>query len=397
MKNIVILGAGYAGMMTALRLSHTTHKRADVTVTLINAGAYFVERIRLHELAAGNPPKRHMIMELLRGSGVEFIQAGVKEVNPDNNTVLMQTEDGEIEIRYDKLVYALGSMITKDTIPGQVEHAYTLNTDSASQLYTRLKDLANDKRVIIIGGGLTGIEAATEIAENYPNLQVSILTNGKLGQTLSRKAQDYLRKTFTEMNVEVLENRRVQVIEKKHLTMLDGNDESADVVVWTAGFVVPELARESGFAVDKTGRIVVDAYLRSLSHPDVYVAGDAMTYQEHVALENRMSCQSAMPLGTHVGDNLSRWVCGKSDKPFAFGYTTQCISLGQKRGLVQMIHPDDSMKEEIVTGRMGSFVKKAILNYTLWSIKLERRFPAYLWMKSIKLQEETKQRTITEY
>lgn len=397
MKNIVILGAGYAGMMTALRLSHTTGKRNDVKVTLINASDYFVERIRLHELAVGNPPERHKIIDLLRGSGVEFVQARVKEVNPNSNKILMQTKNGEKEVRYDKLVYALGSMIAKDTIPGIEKHAYTLNTNSAQQLQSRLKQLDSGKRVIVIGGGLTGIEAVTEIAESYPNLRISLLTNGKLGKTLSDKAQDYLQKTFSEMNIDILEGKRAQSIEKEHLLMQDGSAESADVVVWTAGFVVPKLAKESGFAVDKTGRVIVDAYLRSLSHSDVYVAGDAMTYQEHAPLENRMSCQTAMPLGTHVGDNLSRWILGKNDKRFAFGYITQCMSLGQKRGLLQMIHPDDSMKEKIITGRTGAFIKKAILNYTLLSIKLERRFPAYMWIKSIPLQKDTKQQAIAEY
>ena len=397
MKNIIILGAGYAGMMAALRLSHTSRKRKDVKVTLINAGDYFMERIRFHEVAAGHPPKRHAIVDLLRGSGIEFVQAQVLEVHPNTNTVVIQTKDGKVENHYDKLVYALGSMVAKDMIPGVVEHAYTLNAESAQKLQSKLKNLDNGKRVVIVGGGFTGIETATEIAESYPNLQVSLLTNGKLGQELSRKGQNYVQTTFDKMNIEVLEDRPAGAIEANRLVMQDGSYEATDIVVWTAGFVVPELARESGFAVDKSGRIIVDAYLRSVSHPDVFVAGDAMNFENRSRLNNRMSCQSAMPLGAHTGDNLANWISGETLAPFAFAYQFHCISLGQKRGLAQVVNPDDSMKEQVFTGRIGALIKRIILNYTLWSIQLERRFPAYIWLKSIQLVEHASSRTVAEH
>jgi NADH dehydrogenase FAD-containing subunit len=191
----------------------------------------------------------------------------------------------------------------------------------------------------------------------------------------------------------------VKAIEANHVVLEDSRILQSDATIWAAGFKVSPLAKESGFAVNKAGKILVDSELRSISHPDVYAAGDSIDFHDHTPLPMRMSCQIAMPLGAHVGQNLAAWVKNEEHESFQFGYAVQCIGLGQNRGLVQMIHPDDSMKEQIVTGRIGSFVKKGILNFTMWSLKLERIMPgAYVWAKSISLSStKTSQRAISEH
>jgi NADH dehydrogenase FAD-containing subunit len=395
MKNIIILGAGYAGMMAALRLSHTTRKHQDVQVTLISASDTFVERIRLHEVAAGHPPKSNKISHMLRGTKVDFVQAWVKAINLDAKHIELQTESGKQTHSYDKLVYALGSTVSRDEIQGVGEHAFTLDPNSASLLNERLKTA---KRVIVIGGGLTGIEVATEIAESHPNLKVIMLTSGKLGQNLSQSAQDYLHKAFAELGIEVREAVRVQAVEANHVVLQDASILQSDATVWAAGFKVSPLAKESGFAINKAGQILVDPELRSISHSDVFAAGDSIDFHDHTPLPMRMSCQLAMPLGAHVGQNLTAWVKNEAPQSFEFGYAVQCIGLGQNRGLVQMIHPDDSMKEQVVTGKIGSFVKKGILNFTMWSLKLERIMPAYITAKSIDIgAAKVSQQAAAEY
>jgi len=397
MKNILIIGAGYAGMMAALRLSHTTRNRKDVNVTLVSGAEHFVERILLHEVAADNPPEKHRIESLIARTGVDFLQGWVTDIHPESKTVAVQTTQGATSLQYDKLVYALGSSVKKNAIPGASEYAYSIDPESAPLLQNRLKSLSAGQQVMVIGGGLTGIESATEIAESYPDLQVTLITGGEFGENLSAKGQAYLRKVFAEMNITVLENVHVTAIEKDHLVTNDATLEHDGVVVRATGFAVPELAKQSGFAVDKAGRMLVDSQLRSISYSDVYVAGDALTFGDHASLENHMTCQTAMPLGTHVGDNLAAWIRGKQEEPFAFGYVLQCISLGQKRGLAQMVNPDHSMKPTVFTGRTGSIVKRIILTYTLWSIFLERRFPAYMWAKNISTQETSVRKPVAEH
>jgi NADH:quinone reductase (non-electrogenic) len=396
MKNIVILGAGYAGMMAALRLSHTTRRSNNVKVTLVNATDTFVERIRLHEVAVGQPPKSHKISHLLRDTNVQFVQAWVSAIYPDTKLVELKTSSGKQTLSYDKLVYALGSTVSRDTVAGVREHAFTLDPNSAPLLQERL-NIAN--QAVIIGGGLTGIEASTEIAEAYPNLKVTLLTSAKLGQNLSEAGQGYLHKAFAEMGIEVRENTRVDAVEAKRILLEDGSSLQSDATLWAAGFKVSELAQKVGFAVNTAGQILVDSELRSISHSDVYAAGDVVAFYKDTALPMRMSCNIAMPLGTHVAENLTAWLKNGEQKPFQFGYIAQCISLGKNRSLVQMVHPDDSTKEQVFTGFLASFVKKGILNYTMKMIELERSVSGvYIYPKNINIAEtETSQQAVAEH
>ena len=400
MKNIVILGAGYAGMMAALRLSHTTRKTRDTQITLVNAADTFVERIRLHEVAANNPPKAHRIQDMLRGTGVRFVQGWVTGIRPDKKTVEVHTGDKSIaSLAYDKLVYALGSSVDRSAVEGVRDYAYTLDSHSAPLLAQRMKTIAQKKgKVIVIGGGLTGIESATELAESFPDVQVTLLTDGKLGGNLSLAGQEYIGKTFTEMNIKILEQVTVARVSEQAVQFADGTVLASDATVWAAGFKPSTLAKEAGFAVNAIGQMIVDSYLRSISHPDVYAAGDSMTFESGAPLAMRMSCQIAMPLGSHVADNLAAWVQRQPEQSFRFGYAVQCISLGQKRGLVQMIHPDDSMKNQILTGWMGWATKRLILKGTFWALQLERLTRAYSWLKPINLnQSEPVRQPIAEH
>src|SRR5437879_2806832 len=105
---IVVIGAGYSGMMAALRLSGRT-RRHGATVTLVNQSDEFVERIRLHQRAAGQSPAVSTIPHMLRGTGVQFVQGRVTGLDPEHRGVSIETQGGAEEVGYDCLVYALGS------------------------------------------------------------------------------------------------------------------------------------------------------------------------------------------------------------------------------------------------------------------------------------------------
>jgi NADH:ubiquinone reductase (H+-translocating) len=389
MKNIVILGAGYAGLLAALRLSHTTRKTQTAQITLVNAADTFVERIRLHEVAANHPPQTHRIQAMIRGTGIRFMQGWVTGIHTDTKTVEVHTSDkGSESLSYDKLVYALGSSVDRSAVAGVRDYAYTLDSHSAPLLAQRMKSIAQKNgKVVVIGGGLTGIESATELAEAFPDVQVTLLTQGALAENLSSAAQDYISKTFAEMNIKVLEQVTVAKVTERNVQLTDGSTLASDATVWAAGFKPSTLAKEAGLAVNSIGQIIVDPYLRSISHADVYAAGDALTFEGNAPLAMRMSCQIAMPLGSHVADNLAAWLQNKPEQSFRFGYSVQCISLGQKRGLVQMIHPDDNMKPQIITGWMGWAAKRLILKGTFWALQLERLTRAYTWIKTLNLSQ----------
>lgn len=111
---IVILGAGYTGMLTAVRLARRT-RRLPVRITLVNPSDRFIERLRMHQIAAGQELADHRIPEMLDGTGVEFVRGWVTSVDPEARLV---TVDGDRVLPYDELVYALGSATDTDKVLG---------------------------------------------------------------------------------------------------------------------------------------------------------------------------------------------------------------------------------------------------------------------------------------
>jgi NADH dehydrogenase FAD-containing subunit len=365
---IAIIGAGYAGMIAALRLA----KQTDAQVTLVNATDVFVERIRLHEVAAGSSKVFHPLAPLLAGTGIRFVQGRVTHLDPTHKTLTIDTQAGN-PMRYDKLIYALGSRVNIDSVPGVREHAHSLDPAMAAQLHETLQALPVGARVVVCGGGLTGIEGASEIAEAYPQLRVELVTRESFGERLSASGRDYLRQAFARLGIAVREGISVQVVQAGALVTTSGTIPF-DVCLWAGSFVAHGLAREAGLAVNANGQVIVDNYLRSVSHPDIYAAGDA-AWVKNYPYAIRMGCVTALPMGAHVAANLRALLNGQPQQAFRFGYPGQCISLGRHDALVQLTRRDDDMRERIITGRVGALVKEFICRYTWTILQIERRLP----------------------
>ena len=125
MNEVLILGAGYTGMAAAVSLVGRVKGRDDVHITLVNPQTRFIERLRLHQTASGQALADLQIPDLLAGTGVDFVQGWVTAIDASAQTVRI---DDEYTLRYDTLVYALGSVADTDDVPGVEEFAYTLNS-----------------------------------------------------------------------------------------------------------------------------------------------------------------------------------------------------------------------------------------------------------------------------
>ncbi|GAA3123982.1 FAD-dependent oxidoreductase [Streptomyces rectiviolaceus] len=282
---IVVIGAGYAGAVAAGRLAKRLH-REDVAITLVNAEPDFVERVRMHQLTVGQDLKPRPFSEMFAGTGVELKVAKVTGVNVDRKTVAVidaqgtqgaeDTQGGTEELEYDTLVYALGSGWNAQGAPGTAEHAHEIaGRPGALRLRERLAGLDAGQRVLVVGGGLTGLEAATEIAEARPDLDVALAARGGLGDWLSPKGRGHVRKVFARLGITAHEQAAVADVRADRVTTADGTSIPAEVTVWTTGFAVHPIARATALEVTDTGQIVVDRTMRSVSHPDVYAVGDA--------------------------------------------------------------------------------------------------------------------------
>lgn len=383
---ILILGGGFAGVMAALRLAGKTRKE-QVEITLVSAQAQLIERTRMHQFVVGQKLKTYALPHLLRHSGVQFVQGTVTHLHPVHKQVVVENEAATQTLAYDKLVYALGSFVDLAKIPGAQENAFTMDWDSAQRVRMLLPEIAQrNERVAVIGAGLTGLELATELAECLPNLQVSLLCAGDLGADLSAKAENYVRSVVQKLSISLYEQCKVSRIEPTAIHCADGQSIQSDLCLVCTGFAVSPLAKQSGITVNALGQILLDEQLRSISHPDIYGAGDAATLAAD-GMNLRMACATAMPMAAYVADSISTASKGKPVQPFGFGFVIRCISLGRKAAVVQFVEPNDQPKSSVLTGQTAVWAKEAILQFVIRSMQLTRIFAsAYQWPQSISAQ-----------
>jgi len=352
---VLIVGAGYAGMSAAVQLAARVKGRDDVEVTLVNAQERFTERLRLHMAATGQQLAELSIPRLLEGTGARFVRGWVTAVDAGAKTVRI---DDDRVLRYDTLIYGLGS-VADPAVPGVEDHAYTLNSaQDAEVLADRLARLGGGT-VVVGGSGLTGVESAAEIAERHPELTVVLLGRREPGAAMSPKARAYLLSALARLGVQVRSGVEVAKVLPGAVELVGGGSVAADVVLWTSGTRMSPLADAAGLAVDKRGRIVTDAALRSVSHPEVYAVGDAAAIRQGYGVLHG-TCQSGMPTGVHAAVSIVRALRGKQPRPFRFGYYHTPVSLGRHDAVVQFTRPDDSPRRMYLTGRVAAWYKEAV-------------------------------------
>jgi NADH dehydrogenase FAD-containing subunit len=313
--------------------------------------------MRNHQLATGQRLRDLPLRDLLEGTGIRLVVDRVSHIDPEQRQV--ELASGAEPVGYDLLVYALGSHADLDAVPGAAEHA-TAVADAARAVRLRDRMLAAST-VAVVGGGLTGIEVATELAETYPDRRVRLVTGDTLGPALSERGQEHLYRTFDRLDIDLHEHAHVAKVAADGLLLADGEHVDADVVVWTTGFRVPDLARKAGLAVGDNGRMVVDGTMRSVSHPEVYGIGDAAAAHMPDGRELRMGCGPGGLAGAcavrAIGDRLA----GRTPRQLRVEVDGQCISLGRKDGLVQYTKADGSTLGPMLTGRPAALVKEAIV------------------------------------
>lgn len=373
---IVVLGAGYTGATAAGRLAKRLHPD-DTEITLVNADADFVERVRMHQLATGQDLKRRPLSEAYAGTGVTLRLARVTAVDADRRTVALADGNGTDEIAYDTLVYALGSTAADHGVPGVAEHAYDIAGRPATlRTRDRLDQLAAGGTVLVVGGGLTGIEAVTEIAEARPDLDVAIVARGGLGDWLNEKAQQHLRGVCDRLGITVHEHADIARVEATGAVTADDRVIPAQVTVWTTGFAVHPIAAATTLAVAATGQIIVDASMRSVSHPEVYAVGDAALADGPGDKPLRMSCASGTPMAWQAADAIAARLTGRAKFAKApLRYFNQCISLGRRDGIIQYVTADDRARSGLLTGRLAARYKEVVCRGAAWGISHPVLYP----------------------
>jgi NADH dehydrogenase len=375
--HIVVIGGGYAGTLAANHL----RLRADVDITLVNPRPVFVERIRLHQLAAGSGSAAVDYGTLL-GEGIKLVVDSAERINSAERQV--ELGSGAV-LDYDYLIYAVGSTgAVPAAVPGAVEFAYPIaEFEYAERLRAALEELHPDAPVTVVGAGLTGIETASELAEQ--GRRVTLVCGGLLGPSLSGPGRRSVAKWLRRLGVTVLETDVVREVRPDAVVFADGAIRPSALTVWTAGFGVPQLAARSGLSTDTLGRLLTDETLTSVDDPRIVAAGDAAAPSDQPL---RMSCQAAIPLGAQAANTVLSRIAGTSPAAINQAFTGQCISIGRSYATVQLARPDDTPVNLYIGGRFAATIKELVCKGTVWGIRREAAKPGwYRWIKGGKRAE----------
>ena len=371
---VVVIGGGYAGALAANHL----RLRADVDITLVNPRPKFVERLRLHQFAAGTGNATVDYGTLL-GEGVQLVVDSATRIDTELRTV--QLVSGRA-LDYDYVIYAVGSTgATSSSVPGAAEFAYPIvEFEQAQRLQAALDNLHPDAWITVVGAGLTGIETAAELAEQ--GLSVTLACGDRLAPSFSEPARRSIAKWLARHHVTVLEPDVVAEVRPDAVVFADGAVRPSTLTIWTAGFGVPELAVRSGLHTDPLGRLLTDETLTSVDDDRIVAAGDSASPSGRPL---RMSCYAALPTGAHAADTVLSRIAATQPAPLELAFVGSCVSLGRRAAVSQFTRKDDTPVNFYLGGRMGASIKEAGTRNTVRGIRREARKPgSVFWLKGGK-------------
>ncbi|NUS07732.1 MAG: FAD-dependent oxidoreductase [Nonomuraea sp.] len=367
----IVIGGGYAGALAANHL----RMRADVDVTLVNPRPEFVERVRLHQLAAGTGRATADYGTLLAES-VRLVVDSAAAIDAGARTVSL-TSGGTLD--YDYLVYAVGSTGTiPPSVPGAAEFAYGIaELEPALLLGARLEELPEDAPIVVVGGGLTGIETAAELAER--GRAVTLVCGRTLAPSFSGSGRRAVARWLSRHGVAVIEDAMVSEVGPDEVVLADGVVRESALTIWTGGFGVPGLAAASGLRTDELGRLLTDETLTSVDDDRIVAAGDAAAPSGQPL---RMSCYAAGPLGAQAANTVLSRIAGTEPAPINLAFSGACVSLGRRTAVRQVARKDDTAVNVYVGGRAGAAIKEFTCRFAVTRIRREATRPgSAMWLK----------------
>jgi NADH:quinone reductase (non-electrogenic) len=379
--DVVILGAGYAGLMAALRLDR---RKLALRIALVNASDQFLERVRLQESIVTEVVARiPSISGFLAGSNVEFIHGTVTSLDADRRCIQVVSNAQNREIMFDQAIYALGSRVDVDGIPGAAEHAYRLEAAegprSPAALRTRLRENAGQPiRVVTVGGAETAIEVAGEIKTAWPNVQVTMITSSRCGEFKGARVESAVCAELARLGVKMIDRETVAEVRSAEVVTNWGRTVPFDICVWSGGLRSAPVAGNAGLATDPRGRIWVDPNLRSISHRHVIAVGDAAHPIAPTGAPYRLSAFVAITTGAYAADVILAQQAKRRLEPFSFSTFGQGIAIG-RGGVGFPSYPDDKQAWFILTGRTARVVRNFFVWFIASALKLERRIPGLLF------------------
>ncbi|AAN68475.1 MULTISPECIES: NAD(P)/FAD-dependent oxidoreductase [Pseudomonas] len=344
MKQILIIGAGFAGLWSALSAIRQLDLNGSkgVEVTLLAPQAELHVRPRFYE------PDVHTmaapLQALFDAVNVRFVQGTAYHIDEAARRVGYRTRSGtRCTLPYDRLIMACGSELERPDMVG-IEHAFDVDKlDSAARLEAHLKSLASlpntpaRNTVVVAGGGFTGIETATELPARLrailgedAALRIVVIDRGaRIGAALGDGIRPAIEQACEALGVEWVCGATVVSVDPAGVQLDNGQRIDASTVVWTVGFKANPLTEQISGERDNRGRLHVDGNLKVKGNDAVYAAGD-VAYATCDELGNHavMSCQHAIALGRHAGNNAAAELLGVAPTAYSQPKYVTCLDLG---------------------------------------------------------------------
>lgn len=383
-KHVVILGAGYGGVKSALTLAEESGKD-ETEIVLVNKHSYHQFITELHESATGylsNRDIRVPLDEILDDSRVKLIKDVVLRILPGDRRIVL--EKGTLD--YDYLVVGLGSEPEFFDIPGLEQHSLTLRSlNSAKLIKTQMesnfaKFKANPRQgdlltVVIGGAGFTGIELAGELADWMPELAnqydlpeglgtiVLIEAANSILNGYDRHLIDNAYNTLAEKGVRIITGTGIEEVSETEVRLSDGEVIKTRSFIWTGGIRANKVVTQAGFKATVRGRASVNKYLQAVDFPNVFLVGDNAFITDPATGEVMgPTAQVAIQSGYVAAINILADMRGQDLRVFYPRELGRVISLGRKIAVGKV---GTKFKP---AGRIGAWLKGAIQWKYLYSI-----------------------------
>ncbi|HIS28340.1 MAG TPA: NAD(P)/FAD-dependent oxidoreductase [Candidatus Avamphibacillus intestinigallinarum] len=382
---IVILGAGYAGIMTAKRLTEKL-SIPEAEITLVNKHNYHYETTWLHEVAAGtiNPNQaRVLLRDVVNTNRVNLVYDTVEKVDKDNKKVLL--ENGELD--YDILVFSLGFESNTFGIKGMEENAFAISDIDSSRAisqhieYQFAKFNTSEEQdesslaILVGGGGFTGIELLGELVEKVPQLCkkydidrskvriINVEASPSLLAGFDPELVEYAKESLETRGVEFYLNAKITECTTNGFVVGDDNEEiKAGTVIWTGGVTGNSVLGKSGFELNR-GKVSVTEDLRDPNSDHIFVLGDcAWVMNKEAGRPYPPTAQIAIQQADYAAENIKALLYGEPLSEFVFDNKGTVASLGNKDAVGSIF--DDKK----LYGKAATIMKQVIDNRSLFMI-----------------------------
>ncbi|WP_316568688.1 NAD(P)/FAD-dependent oxidoreductase [Neobacillus sp. YIM B06451] len=371
--HIVILGAGYGGLVTTKKLEKLL-RSGEASVTLINKHSYHYITTQLHKVGVGTAPDRKIalsIPELVNHAKTRFKTGTVTNVDPKSQTVVL--ESGE-EISYDYLVIALGFEVATFGTPGIKEHAFEIRSFRSSkaiyhQITKQLSLYKEDKdpsrlTFAVAGGGFTGIEMLGELAEGLPKLCEEYGVPYESVKIIGIEAADSLIPFFGDeliaytshimeaYNVDIFTSTKIKSCTETAVQLENGLDIPCRTLIWSCGVKANSLLETFGLPL-VIGRLPVEESLLVKGTENIFCIGDCALFMKDEKSALPPTAQVAMQEADVCGKNLVALVRGERLKTFEYHHKGSVASIGDRTAV-------GKVGSFTMSGRFAAIMKRVI-------------------------------------